>query len=142
MRARDAQIVDRLLVEKAKAIAEKMHISDFKASDGWLANFKRRHNIKLQRPHGESGAADLEGVDVARTVIGKIITELNYQLEDVLYDMRQQLKGFATFLADNPQFTAEDENTLQRLTDKVAKMLVSRVNHRRQQNITSYFTAT
>ena len=57
MRARDAQIVDRLLVEKAKAIAEKMHISDFKASDGWLANFKRRHNIKLQRPHGESGAA-------------------------------------------------------------------------------------
>ena len=82
VRARDGQIIDSLLVEKAKALAEKLHLPDFKASDGWLANFKKRHNIKLQRPHGESGAADLEGVDVARTVIGKVITELNYQLEN------------------------------------------------------------
>ena len=36
-----------------------------------------------QRPHGELGATDLEGVDVARTVIGRVITELDYQLEDV-----------------------------------------------------------
>lgn len=46
----------------------------------------------------------------------------------VLHDMKQQLKGFAAFMADNPQFSAEDEITLQRFSDKVAKMLVSRVS--------------
>ena len=55
--------------------------------------------------------------------------------------MRQQLKGFATFMADNPQFSAADELVLQRFSDKVAKMLVSRMNHRRQQSITSFFSA-
>ena len=57
-----------------------------------------------------------------------------------LPDMRQQLKGFAAFMADNPQFSAADEMALQRFSDKVAKMLVTRVNNRRQQNITSYFS--
>ena len=59
-----------------------------------------------------------------------------------LSDMRQQLKGFATFMADNPQFSAADEMVLQKFSDKVAKMLVTRVNHRRQQSITSYFSAS
>lgn len=53
--------------------------------------------------------------------------------------MEQQLKGFATFMADNPQFTARDEMALQLLTDKVAKMVVSRVNHQSQQSIRSCF---
>ena len=65
-------------------------------------------------------------------------------IEDVvtapsLVDMRQQLKGFAAFMADNPQFTAQDELFLQRFSNKVAKMLVARVNHRQQQSITDYF---
>ena len=124
-RAQGALITDRLLVEKAKALAEKLLIEKFKASDGWLAGFKQRHSIKLQRPHGESGAADLEGVDIARTVIGQIITELGYKLEDV-YNM--------------------DETGLY-YRAKPSKMLaigklcaIARVNNRRQQNITSYFS--
>ena len=56
--------------------------------------------------------------------------------------MRQQLKGFATFVAENPQFSAADEIVLQKFSDKVAKMLVTCVNHRHQQSITSYFSAT
>ncbi len=51
-----------------------------------------------------------------------------------------QLKGFVTFIADSPQFTAKDEMALQVLTDKVAKMVVSRVRHRSQQSIRSYFS--
>ncbi|KAL3157345.1 hypothetical protein ABBQ32_011828 [Trebouxia sp. C0010 RCD-2024] len=43
--------------------------------------------------------------------------------------MRQQLKGFAAFLADSPQFTAQDVLTVQKLCDKALKMLVSRVQH-------------
>ena len=58
-----------------------------------------------------------------------------------LIEMGRQSKGFAAFMADNPQFSAADEMVLQRYSDRVAKMLVSRVNHRRQQNITCYFSA-
>ena len=86
LRARGALISDRLLVEKARELAQKLSIADFKASDGRLAKFKKRHNIKLQRPHGESGAADLEGVDVAQKVIPLIISELGYTL-DTVYNM-------------------------------------------------------
>lgn len=54
-------------MEKAKDLAAKLQIDNFKASDGWLS--KRRHNIKLQRLYGESGAADLDGVEIARVEI-------------------------------------------------------------------------
>ena len=45
-----------------------------------------------------------------------------------LRDARQQLKGLAVFLADNPQFSAQDEMLLQMLATKVSKMTVSRIN--------------
>ena len=82
-------------------------------------------------PESTEAAADVDSSDEVEELV----------CAPSLHDMRHQLKGFAAFMADNPQFTAEDENILQRFTDKVAKMLVSRANHRRQQNITSYFTA-
>ena len=85
-RARGALISDRLLVEKAKEVAVELKIDNFKGSDGWLAGFKARHNIKLQHSKGESGSADLEGVDIARTLVGQIITELGYQLDNI-YNM-------------------------------------------------------
>ena len=53
---------------------------------------------------------------------------------------RQQLKGLATFMADNPQFTAKDEMALQATIDKVARMVVARVNHQKQQSISTYFS--
>ena len=57
-----------------------------KASDGWLAGFQSRLGIKLHCPKGESGSADLELVETACTVVGQMINELGYQLEDI-YDM-------------------------------------------------------
>ena len=56
-----------------------------------------------------------------------------------LQDARQQLKGLAVFLADNPQFSAQDEMLLQMLVTKVSKMTVSSINQSRQQNITAFF---
>ena len=50
-----------------------------------------------------------------------------------LHDASQQLKGLAVFLADNPQFSAQDEMLLQMLATKVSKMAVSRINQSRQQ---------
>ena len=43
-----------------------------------------------------------------------------------LLDMQHQLKGFAAFMTEHPQFTAEDGMALQRFRDKVAKMLVAK----------------
>lgn len=68
-RALGELLSDKLVVEKARTLAAKLELSDFIVSDSWLAKFKSRHvhNIKLHRsrPHGKSGAADLEGADVA-----------------------------------------------------------------------------
>lgn len=56
-----------------------------------------------------------------------------------LRDAKQQLKGLAVLLADNPQFSAQDEMVLQRLAIKVSKMTCSRINQRRQQSITAFY---
>ena len=44
-----------------------------------------------------------------------IPSDCNDEVEEIvaapsLSDMRQQLKGFATFVAENPQFSAADAN--------------------------------
>ena len=59
-----------------------------------------------------SSVSDGEEVVDEPDGIGDVVTAPS------LVDMRQQLKGFS---------------------DKVAKMLVARVNHRQQQSITDYF---
>lgn len=51
------------LCEKAKQIAEKLNVSDFKASNGWLTRWKTRHNIKQHRVCGESGEVRGETVE-------------------------------------------------------------------------------
>ena len=44
-------------------MAEKLKISSFKASDGWLAKFRNRYQIRCSSLHGESGSVDLQIVD-------------------------------------------------------------------------------
>ena len=46
-----------------------MELEGFRASNGWLAGFKERFGIKFHRPHGESGAPDLAGIDRARDAL-------------------------------------------------------------------------
>ena len=69
---------------KGQRSCRKLNIENSKVSDGWLAGFKSHRGIKLQRPKGESGSADLEGVGTACTVVGQMISELDCQLEDRL----------------------------------------------------------
>ena len=59
-----------------------------------------------------------------------------------LHDARQQLQGLPVVLADNPQFSAEDEMLLQMLATKVSKMTVSRISQSCQQNITAFFSSS
>ncbi|KAH1173012.1 hypothetical protein KIL84_016851 [Mauremys mutica] len=52
-----------LLMEKADILAAKLGHPDFKASQGWLDRFKKRHNIVFKAICGESAAVQQEQVD-------------------------------------------------------------------------------
>lgn len=56
-------ITDSSIRSKAREIANSLHIGDsqFKASSGWVDNFKRRHNIRKGVYHGLQRAEDGEG---------------------------------------------------------------------------------
>lgn len=43
------------LCEKAKQIAERLEVGNFKASNGWLDRWKKRYNIRHVKINGESG---------------------------------------------------------------------------------------
>ena len=45
----------KLLMEKGIQIAERLNITNFKASSGWLSKWKERNNIKQRAISGESG---------------------------------------------------------------------------------------
>jgi len=50
------------LMEKAKEIANKLGVPNFKGSRGWLDKWKKRFNVKQLKISGESG--DVEGATV------------------------------------------------------------------------------
>ena len=56
-----------------------------------------------------------------------------------LKEARQQFQSLATFLADNAEYTAQDEVLFQKLSDKAAKMLVTNINAKQQSSITGFF---
>ncbi len=53
MRRMDARVSGPLLQEAALYFAEKLHVSDFKASSGWLHSFQRRHNMSSKLLSGK-----------------------------------------------------------------------------------------
>ena len=48
-----------------------------------------------------------------------------------LKDARQHFKALAAFMAENPEFTAQDEVYFHKLSNKAAKMVVSRLRRLR-----------
>ena len=68
-----AVLTDRLIQEKAAEVAVKLDLAKFKASDGWLEGFKKRHNIRQFKLHGEAGSADKQYVEVSRAELPAIL---------------------------------------------------------------------
>lgn len=62
-RQRDIPISGPILQEKAINFAERMNVSDFNASKGWLSRFKTRENIGFKKLHGEKKDADKDAAD-------------------------------------------------------------------------------
>src|SRR3954453_14704047 len=55
-----------LLAQKAHDFATLLDVQDFKGSDGWVAGFKKRHNLECYIRHGEAASAPLEDLDDMR----------------------------------------------------------------------------
>lgn len=49
-----------MLTAKAEEFAEKLDITNFKASVGWLENFKSRQGISFKRVRGEEKSVDTD----------------------------------------------------------------------------------
>ncbi|KAL7289037.1 hypothetical protein TKK_0016991 [Trichogramma kaykai] len=54
-RSKSMPVSSHILKEKAPYFAANLHVHDFKASDGWIANFKKRNMITFKKLCGESG---------------------------------------------------------------------------------------
>ena len=57
-RAMGLTISGPMIQDQALCIAERLNHADFKASNGWLDRFRKRHNITFGAVCGESGSVD------------------------------------------------------------------------------------
>ena len=53
------------LCEKARQIAEKLGVDNFKGSNGWLDRWKKRYDVHRMKINGESGDVILSGETIA-----------------------------------------------------------------------------
>jgi Tc5 transposase DNA-binding domain/DDE superfamily endonuclease len=84
MISRNFPVSDVLIQKQALKFAAKLMISDFKASNGWLDKFKKRHVLSSYAYVGETAHVDLEIIDYERERIAKELKEFN--LSDI-YNM-------------------------------------------------------
>jgi hypothetical protein len=70
-----------IIKQKACAFRDNLGIQNFKASDGWLAKFKKRHHIRSYLKSGEGQSAPIETLDEERIRLQEVINQ--YDLNDV-----------------------------------------------------------
>ncbi|CAJ0746019.1 5174_t:CDS:1 [Entrophospora sp. SA101] len=70
-----------ILKSKATHFAERLQVTSFGVSDGWLTKFKAHYNIKQYNKAGEANSAPLETLNDERVILREVIGE--YDLCDV-----------------------------------------------------------
>jgi hypothetical protein len=81
-REKQVPISGPVLQKKAEQFARKMNIpiENFAASNGWLGNFKKRHDLHFKSVCGESAAVDTEKCDAWKSELPTLLK--NYRPED------------------------------------------------------------
>ncbi|GFN99689.1 tigger transposable element-derived protein 6 [Plakobranchus ocellatus] len=77
-RSKNVPLSGPILVEKAKEFAERLGVTSFTGSTGWLDRFKSRHGIVMKRICGESAAVCQETTEGWKdTQLKKILKEFS-----------------------------------------------------------------
>jgi len=80
-RSHNIPVSGPILQEKAKYVSHILNIPNFKASNGWLESFRRRHNISFRTLSGESAGMDFQIVQNWKNNLCNILH--GYQLTDI-----------------------------------------------------------
>ncbi|XP_030006278.1 tigger transposable element-derived protein 6-like [Sphaeramia orbicularis] len=80
-RAQNLPVTDDILRAKGKELGEKLGVTDFAYSSGWLTRFKKRFAISNRVISGESAGIDPEMIDEGRRKAKTVIAK--YKPEDV-----------------------------------------------------------
>lgn len=80
-RQRNIPLSGGMLKEEALAVAQQLGCSNFKASNGWLASFKSRHNLKLFAVSGEAGDVSDDTVVAWKERLKSLLS--GYKAEDI-----------------------------------------------------------
>lgn len=74
-------ITDNILSTKALEFAYLCKEDKFKGSNGWVDNFKKRHNLKQYNIHGEAASAPLQNLEEMREDLCQVLR--NYDPKDI-----------------------------------------------------------
>ena len=58
-RSKGAPLSGPIIKAKAEEFASMFGVENFKCSEGWFSNFKKRHQLKFVKLHGEAASADV-----------------------------------------------------------------------------------
>lgn len=74
-------VSDDMMIEQAKKFGETLAIGQFSYSHGWVAKYKKRHNLSSFKKQGESGSIDKGSLDSLRKNLYEITK--NFDLNDI-----------------------------------------------------------
>jgi hypothetical protein len=80
VRSNNCEISGMQLKIKSLEIATQLNIKNFKGSDGFLSNFKKRNNIKFKSFSGEGGSVVEAEIDLWFLNLGKHIKTVRYSI--------------------------------------------------------------
>jgi Tc5 transposase DNA-binding domain len=100
-REKKVQLTDSVIRNKAKEVAKQLQIPEdkFKASSGWVENFKHRHGIRRGQFHGNGRNARLgrlHGVAAESTTAHFGLSITDYLVQDDLYAVEDTLRRSPT----------------------------------------------
>ncbi|GET57374.1 tigger transposable element-derived protein 4-like [Rhizophagus irregularis DAOM 181602=DAOM 197198] len=87
-------VKEYILTTKALDFALLCNEEKFKASNGWLDNFKKRHNLKQYNIHGEGGSTPIQDFDSMREKLRQTLRDYEFMIQKIfLIVMRRVSSG-------------------------------------------------